>query len=152
MKMRILPVVLASALLSMAGSLMAADSSGWLTDYKAALQEAKASNKPILADFTGSDWCGWCMKLSKETFTQPAFLDFAKKNLVLLEVDFPQSKPQSDAVKQQNDMLSKKFQVDGFPTIVLLDKDGKEIARNVGYMEGGPSAMIGWIKDKAGIK
>ncbi len=70
---------------------------GWLSDYKKAQQEAKANNKLVLLDFTGSDWCGWCMKLNKEVFSQPQFKDYASKALVLLEVDFPRQKAQSSS-------------------------------------------------------
>lgn len=123
----------------------AADGLSWQTDYKAALKQAVASNKPILVDFTGSDWCGWCIKLDKETFSQPEFAKYANEKLVLMEADFPQGKAQSAAVKKQNDELQEKFNVEGFPTLVLLDKHGKEIARNVGYLPGGPAGMIDWI-------
>jgi protein disulfide-isomerase len=145
MQKRFLLPVLALGLLSMITAARAADGLSWQTDYKAALKQAVASNKPILVDFTGSDWCGWCIKLDKETFSQPEFAKFAGEKLVLMEADFPQGKEQSAAVKKQNDELQKKFNVEGFPTLVLLDKNGKEIARNVGYLPGGPAGMIAWI-------
>jgi protein disulfide-isomerase len=146
---RLLPAVLALTVLVAAGVARAAGDGGavWLTDYAQAMKESKATGKPILADFTGSDWCGWCIKLSKETFSQPEFAAFAKDNVILLEVDFPQGKEQTAAVKKQNEGLQKKFGVEGFPTIVLIGKDGKEIARNDGYLAGGPSAMIAWVKE-----
>lgn len=120
---------------------------GWITDYQDALKQAKEQNRPVLVDFTGSDWCGWCIKLNKEVFSKPEFQDFAKDNLVLLEIDFP-SNPKSlpAATQKQNAELQKKFGVDGFPTLVLLDGDGKEITRHVGYLPGGPNAMIKWIQ------
>lgn len=124
-------------------SVMAAD--GWGTDYQAALAQAKSENKKILVDFTGSDWCGWCVKLDKDTFSQPKFKEFAAQNLVLLEVDFPNNKPQTDAVKKQNAELKDQFNVEGFPTLVLLDPSGKEVARNVGYLAGGPAGLIQWV-------
>jgi thioredoxin-related protein len=129
----------------------AADSaSNWGTDYAAALKEAAATNRPILADFTGSDWCPWCIRLVKDTFSKPKFQAFAKDNVVLLEVDFPQGKEQSAELKKQNEGLKEKFGVEGFPTVVLIDKEGNEIARNVGYLQGGPEAMIDWVnKSKA---
>lgn len=117
----------------------------WQTDYKAALQQAAKDNKYVLLDFTGSDWCGWCIKLDKETFSKPAFKDFADKNLVLVEVDFPNNKPQSDLVIQQNKELQQKYGVEGFPTLVLLNPQGKEVARNVGYLPGGPDGLIKWV-------
>lgn len=119
----------------------------WPTDYQAALKEAAATNRPILADFTGSDWCPPCMKLAKDTFSQPEFAAFAKENLVLLEADFPQGKEQSADVRRQNEGLQEKFGVEGYPTLLLIDKDGREIGRHVGYLPGGPDAMIAWIKE-----
>ncbi|MCX6971490.1 MAG: thioredoxin family protein [Verrucomicrobia bacterium] len=132
-----------SALVLAASTVFAGD--GWQTDYKAALEQAAKENKTVLLDFTGSDWCGWCIKMNKDTFSQQAFKDFAAKNLILVELDFPNSKPQSAEVKNQNEELQKKFGVDGFPTLVLLDSNGKEIARNAGYLAGGPKAFEAWF-------
>lgn len=152
MKKPSLPIFFALALLAMVGAARAADGGlAWQTDYAAVLKEAGASNKPILADFTGSDWCAWCMKLSKDTFSQPKFAEFAKEKLVLLEVDFPEGKELSADLQKQNDELQQKYGVEGYPTLVLIDKQGKEIARHVGYMAGGPAAMIAWI-DKSVAK
>ena len=136
--------LLLSAIVLAASTVFAGD--GWQTDYKAALEQAAKENKPVLLDFTGSDWCGWCIKLDKETFAQPEFQKFAEKNLILVTVDFPNSKPQAADVKKQNAELEKKFGVDGFPTLVLVDSKGKEIARNPGYLAGGPKAFIGWVE------
>jgi len=139
--------LLLSALVLAASTVFAGD--GWQTDYKAALAQAAKENKPVLLDFTGSDWCGWCIKLDKETFSQPEFKTFAEKNLVLVTVDFPRNATQSADVKKQNGELQKKFGVDGFPTLVLLDSKGKEIARNPGYLAGGPKAFIDWVEKSA---
>jgi protein disulfide-isomerase len=118
----------------------------WLDNYNQALAQAKSENKLVLADFTGSDWCPWCIRLDKEVYDTSAFQSFAKKHLVLLKLDFPQTKQLSASVKAQNDQLQQQFGVQGFPTTVLLNGEGKEVARNEGYMEGGPSAMITWIR------
>lgn len=118
----------------------------WETDYKAALEQAAKENKMVLLDFTGSDWCGWCIKLDKETFSKPEFKQFAEKNLVLVELDFPNNKPQSAAVKKQNAALQAQYNVEGFPTLVLLNSKGKEIARNPGYLPGGPDGFIKWVE------
>lgn len=134
-----------SAMLLTATTLFAGE--GWLTDFKEAQEQAKQGNKPILLDFTGSDWCGWCVKLDKDTFSQPAFQEFAKEHLVLMEVDFPKSKSQSPETAAQNNDLKDKFGVRGFPTLVLLGSDGKELAKRSGYLPGGPDAMIQWIKE-----
>jgi len=146
MRKRFLSSLLALSVLVSINAVRAADEGlAWQTNYKAALKEAATSHKPILADFTGSDWCGWCIKLASDTFSKPEFAKFAKEKLVLLEVDFPQGKEQSAAVKKQNEELQQKFGVEGYPTLVLIDKNGKEIARNVGYLPGGPEGMITWI-------
>ena len=119
----------------------------WTTDYKAALIQAKAQKKMVLLDFTGSDWCGYCKLLDKEDFTQPAFKDFADKNYILVTVDFPRQKPLPDDLKQQNDTLNKQFQIGGFPTLIVLDADGKELGRQVGYDPGsGPDTVIAKLK------
>ena len=119
---------------------------GWPTDYKAGLAQAAKEDKMVLLNFTGSDWCGWCIKLVKDTFSKPEFQKFADKNLVLVELDFPNGKPQSAEVKAQNEKLSKEYGVEGFPTLVLLNSKGKEVARNVGYLAGGPDGLIKWVE------
>jgi thioredoxin-related protein len=144
--MKIARSLIASLLLVGFGLSPAPASDEWQTDYKAALAEASKENKMVLLDFTGSDWCGWCIKLVKDTFSQPEFQKFADKHLVLVELDFPNGKPQSPEVKLQNHQLSEKFGVEGFPTLVLLDSKGKEVARNVGYLAGGPEAFIKWVE------
>jgi protein disulfide-isomerase len=119
---------------------------GWTTNYAKAVEQAKAEDKAILLDFTGSDWCGWCMKMKKETLDTPMFKDYAGKNLVLVEVDFPHNKPQSDQVKAQNQELSDKFGASGFPTFVVVSKTGRVLGKQVGYLEGGPEAFIAELK------
>jgi protein disulfide-isomerase len=114
----------------------------WLTDYNAALAQAKSSGKPVLLDFTGSDWCPWCIKMDKEVLDTPAFKDYAGKNLVLMLVDFPQTKQLPQKVQDQNDQLQKQYATEGFPTYILVDKDGKVLGQQVGYLDGGPTAFI----------
>ena len=114
----------------------------WLTDLPKAEAQAKAEHKMVLMDFTGSDWCGWCIKFKKEVLDTKEFQDYAAKNIVLVEVDFPNKKAQSADLKQANKALQKEYKVDGFPTLVVLDKNGKEIGRQVGYAPGGPKAFI----------
>ena len=126
-------------------TLLPAFAGGWGDNYQQALSTAAKENKKVLLDFTGSDWCGWCIKLKKETFDQPQFKDFADKNLVLVEVDFPQGKSLSPEIKKQNDSLQEQFHVEGFPTIVLLNAQGKILKQNSGYLPGGPKAMIEWV-------
>ncbi len=119
-----------------------AEDAVWLTDMPKALQEAKAEHKLVLADFTGSDWCGWCKKLDKDTFSQADFADYAKKNLVLLQLDYPDKKPQSDELKAANAALSSKYNIQGYPTLIALKPDATVVWRNDGYLEGGPKALI----------
>jgi protein disulfide-isomerase len=114
---------------------------GWMTNYEQGQQEAKASNKLVLLDFTGSDWCGWCTVLDREIFSQPQFKEYASKNLVLVEVDFPKKKQVSAATREQNERLLMRYQVQGFPTIIVLNSEGKMVAE-LGYMQGGPDAFI----------
>lgn len=114
----------------------------WSTDVPKAVAQAKTDDKLVLLDFTGSDWCGWCIKFKKEALDQQAFQDFAAKNLVLVEVDFPNKKPQSDDLKKANKALAEKYNVNGYPTFVVLNKNGKEIGRQEGYREGGAQAFI----------
>ena len=113
----------------------------WQTDLPKAQTQAKTEKKLVMLDFTGSDWCGWCIKLNKEVFSQPAFAEYAKKNVVAVEVDFPNKKKLSSAQKQANDALAKKYKINGYPTIIVLDSDGKKIGE-LGYQPGGPTAFI----------
>ena len=136
-------LLLIAVLVAFVPSLLA--DSGWGTDYKAALDTAAKENRNVLLDFTGSDWCGWCIRLKKETFDQPAFKDYAAKNLVLVEIDFPQGKTLSPEVKKQNDALQQQYQVEGFPTLVLLNPQGKVIRQQSGYIPGGPKGFIEWV-------
>jgi len=115
---------------------------GWLNDYKKAQQEAKANNKFLLLDFTGSDWCFWCKKFDAEILSQAQFKDFARENLVLLEIDFPRAKSQSPEIKKQNEELAQQYQIMGFPTIVVLSADGQKLWQYDGYFPDGAAAFI----------
>ena len=107
---------------------------GWLDDLQTALDRGRKEKKPVLALFTGSDWCPPCQKLEKNVLLQPAFKAFAEKHLVLLFVDSPQKTKLAEKVQKQNDALSKKFSVEGVPTVILLSPDGqKALWTNVGY-------------------
>ncbi len=114
---------------------------GWITSYEQGQQEAKANNKLVLLDFTGSDWCGWCILLDREVFSKPQFKEYASKNLVLVEVDFPKMKYVSAATRAQNERLAMRYQIQAFPTIIVLNGDG-QIVGELGYMQGGPDAFI----------
>lgn len=139
-------ILTAIAALMLAATLNASADSSWSTDLPAAQAQAKKENKLVLMNFTGSDWCGWCKKLHKEVFGTKEWEAFAKEKLVLVELDFPSAKKQTDALKKANDALKNKYKADGFPTIVVLNGEGKEVWRQVGYMAGGPSVWIGKLK------
>ncbi|MDD5598109.1 MAG: thioredoxin family protein [Victivallaceae bacterium] len=119
----------------------------WMTDLDAAIKSAAQTGKPILVDFSGSDWCKWCIKFEKEVLSKKIFKDFAQKNLILVLIDFPNRKKQSPAQKQKNEALAEKYKVEGFPTLLLLDSKGKEIVRT-NYFKGGPQAYIDFLKSK----
>jgi thioredoxin-related protein len=118
----------------------------WETDFDLAKKRAKEENKSILVDFTGSDWCGWCIKLKKEVFDQPAFQEYAKKNLIMVELDFPRKTPIDEKLKEQNKKLAEEYEIRGYPTILLLNSKGREVART-GYQEGGPEKYIEHVKE-----
>ena len=113
----------------------------WLTNYDEAAKQAASEKKTLLIDFTGSDWCGWCIRLDKEVFSQPEFAAYAAKNLVLLKLDFPRKKELPAAEKAQNEKLAKKYKIEGFPTIVVLDSSAKQLGE-LGYEKGGPAIWL----------
>jgi thioredoxin-related protein len=113
----------------------------WLTDYDAAKSKAKTDNKLVLLEFTGSDWCIFCKQLGAEVFSKPQFQEYAAKNLVLVELDFPRYKQQGDAVKKQNMQLASEYEIQGFPTVIVLNSAGKKVGE-LGYMPGGADAFI----------
>ena len=119
---------------------------GWSDSFQDSLAKAKAEKKLLFAEFTGSDWCPPCKKQAAEVFSQQEFKDYATKKLVLVELDYPRSKPLTDAVKAQNQELKTKYAIKGYPTVIVFDGEGKELARWVGYGGGGPSAMIAKIE------
>ena len=135
------------AILSASTSLALAGGEGWLTDWEAAKAKAKAENKPILINLTGSDWCGWCIKIEKEVFSQKAFKDFAAANLILMEADFPKKKEQPAELKKQNAALEKQYPASGFPTVYLLDSEGKKLSEDIGELKGGTDAYLAKLKE-----
>ena len=113
----------------------------WVTDLPQAQAQAKTDNKLVMMDFTGSDWCGWCIKLHREVFSKPEFAEYAKKNLVLVEVDFPRGKKQTEELKKANQALQEKYKIEGYPTIIILNGEGKQVGQ-LGYQPGGPKPFI----------
>ncbi|TAE75753.1 MAG: DUF255 domain-containing protein [Bacteroidetes bacterium] len=118
----------------------------WVTDYAKALKDAKKSKKTLLLNFTGSDWCSWCIRLDKEVFDKAAFVEYAKKNLICVKLDFPQRTKVSPEEKIQNNKLMKKHSVKGFPTILLVDAKENVVLRT-GYQAGGEDAYIEHLKE-----
>jgi len=140
---------IALTLLLVLGSLtIQAQELTWQTDMNKALEISKKSKKPLFLFFTGSDWCGWCMRLQKEVFKTPEFEKWAKANVVLVELDFPRRTPQQPEIQKQNMGLQQTFAVQGYPTVWFVKgskKDGKinlEKIGSTGYLAGGPAPWI----------
>ena len=112
----------------------------WHESFEAALQASAETGKPILADFTGSDWCTWCIKLKEDVFETPEFKEWARENVILLELDYPKRSMQSAAIKKQNSELRKRYRISSYPTVLLLDSRG-EVLGKLGY-DKSPTAWI----------
>ena len=142
--MNLFPKHLLITVLALSATTSAFAGNGWLTSYSEAVSQSKKTGKPIMADFTGSDWCGWCIRLHNEVFDKPEFKKWAAKNVVLLELDYPHQKQQSKAIKEQNDKIMRKYGpvVEGFPTVLFMEADGSVFGK-YGYEAGGPE---NWTK------
>jgi thioredoxin-related protein len=114
----------------------------WLTSVPDAEAQARKESKLVLLDFTGSDWCPNCKDLDTEVFSKREFADYAKKNLVLVEVDFPAQKKQPASLVKANDALKDKYKIEGYPTLIVLKPDGTMVLKDLGYGGGGPKAVI----------
>ena len=120
----------------------------WYTDLNKAVEVSRNEQKPLFLFFTGSDWCGWCIRLQNEVFRTPEFTAWAKDHAILVELDFPRKTPQSDELKAQNNQMQQMFQVQGYPTVWFVKpsvKEGKtnfEQVGSQGYMAGGPKVWI----------
>jgi len=129
-----------------AATLGAVAAEGWLTNLEEAKKVAAEKKLPILMDFSGSDWCIWCQRLDSEVFTQQAFKDYAKDSLVLFLADFPMRAKQAEELKTQNRKLQSTYRVAGYPTVILLNAAGEEVART-GYLKGGAETYVAHLKD-----
>ncbi len=121
----------------------------WYTNIDEAIVVAKKENKTILVQFSGSDWCKWCIKLNNEVFNTEDFAAYAKDNMVLVNLDFPRTIAQTDEVKEYNRSMANKYSVRGFPTVLLMDKEGN-VVKVTGYQPGGPDAYVKHIKESYG--
>ncbi len=137
------------ALLLFVGSFAAeAQELVWETNVTKAMEISNETKKPLLLFFTGSDWCGWCIRLQKEVLKTPEFASWAKENVVLVELDYPRRAPQTPEIKKQNEELQMAFGIQGFPTIILANATTKEGKVNftgigsTGYVAGGPAAWL----------
>lgn len=116
----------------------------WYTDMNKAREVAKSEGKTLLVNFTGSDWCSWCKRLDREVFSQSDFEKFAQENLVLVELDFPKYKSQSKETRQNNEKLRLKYEVRGFPTILLVSSQDDLILKT-GYRPGGAENYVKYL-------
>jgi protein disulfide-isomerase len=143
---RMITGVVTALILVLSGVAAIADDASWLDDFEKAKAEAKEKGVPILVNFSGSDWCGWCIRLDKEVLSKEAFAAYAKKNLVLFVADFPSKKKLPKETVAQNQALQKEYKVKGCPTVLLLDAEGKVIART-GYKAGGAGAYVKHLQE-----
>lgn len=119
----------------------------WITSFEEAKAKAQKENKDILINFTGSDWCTWCIRLAQEVFSEPGFAEYAKDKFVLVEADFPMNpQGQPEAIDPQHQQLADTYEFQGFPTIMLFDKQGRPFAQT-GYQPGGPQAYNAHLEE-----
>lgn len=138
---------LASLLLALTASLATAGGDNWMTDFEAAKKKAAAEKKDLLVDFTGSDWCGWCIKLSDEVFKHDAFKKGVADKFVLVELDYPKDKSKlSEATQKQNAELKDTYTIQGYPTILIMDSKGRPFAQT-GYQAGGPEKYVAHLDE-----
>jgi len=150
MIMKITSITCAATLALIGTSL--AGGEGWTSDFEAAKKQAAESNKDLLIDFTGSDWCGWCIKLKDEVFSHDKFKEGVKDTFVLVEIDFPKDNSKlSEETQKQNKELGKRYGVRGYPSILLCDAQGRPYAAT-GYQRGGPEKYVAHLDELRGRK
>ncbi|MBK1826828.1 thioredoxin family protein [Haloferula rosea] len=116
---------------------------GWSTDLEKAFEDAKKQDKPVLVEFTGSDWCPPCIAMRKNVFSKKEFVDAASKDFILVELDFPKGDKE---VKEKNQPYAKKYKIEGFPTVILFDSDGKEFTRFFASQYPSTEKFLGHLK------
>jgi thioredoxin-related protein len=140
-----------AAILALHGAAFAGGE-GWSHDFEAAKKQAASEKKDLLMDFTGSDWCGWCIKLNDEVFKHEPFKAGVKDTFVLVELDYPKDKSKlSEETQKQNDELRDKYAIQGYPTILLCDSEGLPYAAT-GYQKGGPEKYVSHLNELRGNK
>ena len=141
-------ILIVCTLLISSLTLYSQENDGWLLNFDKAAELSMKTGKPILANFTGSDWCGWCIRLKKEVFVTPAFKKWADENVILLELDYQRRTPQTEEIKKQNRELQQFFKVRGYPTLRMFNvgiAEGKTQITSLGktgYVAGGPTPWI----------
>jgi thioredoxin-related protein len=142
-------IVIIAFLMLTSMSIQAQEALTWHTDMTKATDISLKENKPLFLFFTGSNWCGWCIRLQKEVFKKPEFISWAKENVVLVELDFPRPDNQPDAIKMQNAQLQQQLQVRGYPTIWFVSATKTDDAKvnlnalgTTGYVAGGPEKWL----------
>lgn len=113
----------------------------WHTDYAAALKQAKAENRRVFLFFTGSDWCPFCKQMTEEILSKPEFAKYSKEKLILVEIDFPRKHKLPAKIRAQNDKLADKYNLQIYPTMIVLASDGAKVGE-LRYQEGGPGPFI----------
>lgn len=149
-------LIIFSAVISLAGALQAnqvakegAKVGEWTMDYDAALKLASEKQLPLLLNFTGSDWCGWCKLMDRSVFSQTQWQEFARREMVLVTLDFPRS-PNIVPAKYvgRNENLRAAYGVEGFPTYMIVDSDGKTVLGKLGAaQEITPAIFIDQLKN-----
>ena len=124
---------------------VSATAAEWGTDFEAALAQAGGQSKAVLADFTGSDWCYYCIRLRKDVLEYPEFSNWAEKNFVLLEVDVPKNPNFDPELLARNRELCARYKVDGYPTVLVLDARGRALGGLFGY-ESNPAVVRGILE------
>ena len=140
-------VILLSVVLSLNGFAQQKELT-WHTDVNKAINLSLKNDKPLLFFFTGSDWCGWCVRLQKAVFSKPEFNSWAKKNVILVELDFPRRTKLPAKVEKQNRELAQLFGVRGYPTVWFVtaqQEDGKINFNKLGSQGAAPLDAKGWI-------
>ncbi len=138
----------ASAPAASAAALSKSVPKGWIEDFAAAKAQAAKEGKKIFMAFSGSDWCGWCVKMDKDVYSKPEFVEKAKKDYVLVMIDCPQdSSILSPLAAGQNRRLTSEYGIRGFPSTLVLDAEGKVLKRLAGYRDS-PDALFAALAEK----